>query len=113
MGWLQPYGRLDGLFWRVVPVADPPLAIETLRANLLERYGYRGYADPAVELDDVSRLMGRMYAIPFMALMREEARLGAAGRCRDAAERYVGGFPPQRLGGDVPRPAEAAGVCGS
>ncbi|HET7038240.1 MAG TPA: DUF2723 domain-containing protein, partial [Gemmatimonadales bacterium] len=50
MVWYQPYGRLDGLFWRIVPVEGPPAEVETLRTNLLERYSYRGYADPRVRL---------------------------------------------------------------
>jgi hypothetical protein len=113
MGWLQPYGRLDGLFWRIVPVADPPLEIETLRANLLERYGYRGYADASVELDDVSQLMGRMYAIPFMALLREERRIVDQRRCREAAAKYLEILPPGRLAGDSLQPAEVVDACRS
>jgi hypothetical protein len=113
MGWLQPYGRLDGLFWRIVPVADPPPEIETLRANLLERYGYRGYGDTSVALDGVSQLMGRMYAIPFMALLREERRVGGEGRCREVAARFLEVLPPGRLAGDALQPAEVAGACRS
>src|SRR5439155_26788647 len=36
MGWLAPYGRLDGLFYRVVPMRNAPLDIQVLRSNLLE-----------------------------------------------------------------------------
>jgi hypothetical protein len=111
MGWLQRYGRLDGLFWRVVPVADPAPDVEVLRTNLLERYSYRGYADPGVELDDVSRNMGRMYAVPFMTLSREERRVRGADRCREAAAKYLEVLPPERLSADALRPAVVAGIC--
>jgi hypothetical protein len=100
MGWLEPYGRLDGLFWRIVPVAEPPADLETLRANLLERYRYRGYADRGVRLDDVSQLIGRQYSLGFMELLREERRVGGPGRCREVAARFVEALPPERLGGE-------------
>jgi hypothetical protein len=113
MGWFQPYGRLDGLFWRIVPVADPPLEVDTLRANLLERYRYRGYGDPHVELDDVSRNMGRLYSQPFLALFREERRRGEVGRCQAAAARYAEELPPERLAPRVSSASPTRGFCGS
>jgi hypothetical protein len=113
MGWLQRYGRLDGLFWRIVPVVDPAPDVEILRTNLLERYSYRGYADGGVALDDVSRNMGRTYSLPFRALLREERRVRGEGRCAEMAAKYIETLPPGRLDGDVPQPAEVPGVCRS
>jgi hypothetical protein len=112
MGWLQPYGRLDGLFWRVVPVADPAPDVKVLWTNLLERYSYRGYADPGVELDDVSRNMGQLYLLPFIGLIQEERRFGATDRCSEVAAQYLRALPPLRLRADVPAASEE-GLCGS
>jgi len=99
MGWLQPYGRLDGLFWRVVPVAGAPADLQTLRINLLETYGYRGYADPRVMLDDVTRQIGMLYSLPFMTLLDAERDRGGVDRCRATAATLEAAIPPARLGG--------------
>ena len=53
MGGLQRYSRFDGLFWRIVPIANPVVDPRTLRANLLETYTYAGYDDTPVRLDEV------------------------------------------------------------
>jgi hypothetical protein len=108
MGWLQPYGRLDGLFWRVVPVANAPVDLATLRTNLLETPTYRGYADPNVVLDDVTRQIGTLYTGTFMTLLNEERERGAVDRCRATAARLEAAIPRARLGGSVPT---ATRVC--
>jgi hypothetical protein len=111
MGWLQPYGRLDGLFWRVVPVANAPVDLATLRTNLLETYVYRGYADPGVVLDDVTRQIGTLYTMPFMTLLNEERERGGIDRCRAAAARLEAAIPRARLGGGAPTKAAAQAIC--
>jgi hypothetical protein len=108
MGWLQPYGRLDGLFWRVVPVANAPVDLATLRTNLLETPTYRGYADPNVVLDDVTRQIGTLYTGTFMTLLNEERERGAVDRCRATAARLEAAIPRARLSGSVPT---ATRVC--
>jgi hypothetical protein len=113
IGWLQPYGRLDGLYWRIVPIANPPADLETLRANLLETYTYQGYADASVPLDPVSRTMGSMYRAPFTALLEGERQRGSVARCRAEAARYVAALPPARLEGNVPSPGEVEAMCGA
>ncbi len=112
MGWLQPYGRLDGLFWRIVPIENPPVDRGTLSSNLLETYSYEGYADATVRLDAVSRNIGLLYHLPFMALIEQERQHGSATGCRTAAARYVAALPSARLGGDVLQPAEVEAMCG-
>ena len=101
MGWLRPYGRVDGLHWRVVPVADPEPDLATLRHNLLATYAYRGYADPSVRIDPVSRGMGRMYQGLFLSLIREEDERGSAPGRRAAIARYRESLPCARLGTDA------------
>jgi hypothetical protein len=101
MGWLGPYGRLDGLHWRIVPVADPAVDLETLRRNLLETYTYRGYADPTVRIDPVSRNMGLLYRAPFLALIRALRERGTAAGVREATTKYIDALPCARLGADA------------
>ena len=97
MGWLEPYSRLEGLFWRTVPVADLPADREILRANLLVHYEYRGYADRSVRIDDVSRLIGLQYFIALRTLLEAEKARGATDRCREATTRLFAALPPDRL----------------
>ena len=101
MAWLRPYGRLEGLYWRVVPVADPAPDPETLRRNLLATYLYRGYADATVRVDPVSRGMGLMYQELFRTLIREEAERGLDVGYRAAIGRYREALPCARLGEDA------------
>jgi hypothetical protein len=111
LGWFRPYARLDGLFWRLIPMEHPSLDVETLGSNLLATYSYEGYADPAVRLDTVSRNMGQMYHAPFMALIEEQRRRGSEARCRAAATKYYEAMPPTRLGRDASPSVEA--TCGA
>jgi hypothetical protein len=112
MSWLRRYRRLDGLHWRIVPVTDPAVDVETLRRNLLETYIYRGYADPAVRIDPVSRNMGLLYQAPFLALIRALRERGAAAGLREATVKYVDALPCARLGPDAcsNQPADVVGV---
>jgi hypothetical protein len=101
MGWLRPYGRLDGLHWRVVPIADPEPDLAILRHNLLTTYAYRGYADSTVRIDPVARGMGLMYQDLFLALIREEEERGSAAGHRAVIARYREALPCVRLGMDT------------
>jgi len=112
VGWLRPYARLDGLFWRTMPIADPPPDPATLRANLLEAYTYRGYADPGVRLDGVSRMMGLMYQLPFTVLIQAEADQSPAA-CRATVASYTAALPPTRLGAQAPASASLERMCGT
>jgi hypothetical protein len=111
LGWFEPYARLDGLFWRIVPIENPTMDRETLSTNLLVTYTYQGYADGTVRLDTVSRNMGQLYHAPFMALIEEERRRGSDASCRAAAAKYLEAMPPARLGLDESPSVE--GMCGA
>jgi len=111
MGWLEPYGRLEGLYRRVVPVADLRTDHEILRANLLERHEYRGYADPSIRIDDVSRMMGLQYFVGFRALLEADEARGATDRCREAATRFFAALPPDRLAVPARDRAEIEARC--
>jgi hypothetical protein len=95
--WLGAHARLDGLFWRLVPVADLPPDTNRLRANLLDRYAYRGYNDPSIRIDDVSRIIALQYYAALRELLSAEFRRGAVDRCREARARMFSLLPPDRL----------------
>ncbi len=109
--WLEPYRRVDGAFARVVPIANPPADIPTLRRNLLERYTYRGYADERVRLEDVSRSMGQVYFAGFRSLAEAESARGEADRCRQTRDAFFRLLPPARLTPDAAAPSPGTTFC--
>jgi hypothetical protein len=113
MGWLQPYGRRDGLYWRIVPLANPPLDVAALRTHLLETYTYRGYADPSIRLDPVSQMMGFGYVTGFRTLIQEEREHGTAASCRETATKYLDALPWTRVGNEVTPAPSVERMCGS
>jgi hypothetical protein len=113
LAWLRPYGRLEGLHWRVVPVQSPPPDADVLSANLLERYQYRGYADPAIPLDDVTRIMGLQYVRAFRVLLEAEVARLAPERCRGAAAEMSLSLPLDRLALPPSERFDVQALCGS
>ena len=97
LGWLEPYGRLDGLYWRIMQDVDPKPDPETLRVNLASNE-YRGYANPSVVLDDVTRTMGALYYQAFDALLMAMEARGNVERCRASRAEFMAAVPPERLG---------------
>jgi hypothetical protein len=95
--WLRPYRRLDGLFWRVVPHADPPVNGAILQKNLLETYAYRGYAERNLPLDEASRGIGLSYYPPFVTLTRAQYAHGERDRCRASRDAMFDALPVSRL----------------
>ncbi len=113
MAWLEPFGRLEGLHWRIVPVAHLGPDRERLRRNLLDRYEYRGYADASVTIEDTSRTIAVQYLTAFGALLDADIAHTDLDRCREAASKLLAVFPPQRL--VLPRmdPQAVAAKCSS
>ena len=109
--WYQPYGRMDGLFWRIVPYRDPPASIAILRRNLLKTYSYRGYADSTVLLDDIARRMGLGYYVPLVALAQAEARQGDLAGCRATREAMLRALPFSRLDPDPDTRQTIGALC--
>jgi hypothetical protein len=97
MAWLKPYGRPDGLFWRIVPLVDATPDVPLLRANLLTHSQYRGYADSKVRLDDFAGRMGFLYHLALMPLLRAEQARGDVVRCRADASTLMAAVPLERL----------------
>jgi hypothetical protein len=111
MEWLAPFGRLDGLFWRVVPVAGAPADPDLLHANMLDHAQYRGYAETSVRIDGVSRNMGVAYYAALTTLLEAERARGALDQCRVAATQILELLPPERL--DMsPTRASINSACG-
>jgi hypothetical protein len=95
--WLTQHARLDGLHWTVVPGGQASRDTEPLRANLLERYQFRGYADSAIVIEPETRLMAFQHLRAFAALMDADTAAGRLTRCRDAAARLLAVMPPERM----------------
>jgi hypothetical protein len=97
MMWLARFGRLDGLFWRVVPQRDPPLEGEQLRERLFHEMQYRGFADPAVRVEDFTRNIGMQYYTAAQALVENDRARGDIDRCRLDARTLESKIPLHRL----------------
>ena len=97
MEWLAPYGRLDGLYFRVVPVPHPASDPGVLRAHILESAQYRGYADSASFIDDVSRTLGMASYPALIALLEADMARGGPDRCRADRRALLAQLPLDRL----------------
>jgi hypothetical protein len=97
MGWLKPYGRLEGLYYRIVPVESLATDGAVLREHLLESAQYRGYADSSVRIDDVSRTMGMQYYAGLEALLDDDRAHGSPGGCRSDRDAVLAKLPFERL----------------
>ena len=113
LAWLRPHARMDGFHWRIVPAHNPRPDVALLRANLLARNRYRGYADSAVMLDDVTRVMGSLYLESFKTLMEGEMATGNVDGCREIEARVRALLPSLRLTSARGAPPPIASICGS
>lgn len=95
--WLQPYLRFEGLAMRAVPLESPPLNLEILSDNLLERFSYRGWSDPLVEIEDVSRMMALNSASGFLQLTQAQLSAGDTAAAAATLEAFEERLPIDRL----------------
>lgn len=109
MAWLEPYGRLEGLHWRIVPVEHAAPNAEAIRAGLFSRFSYRGYADSAVVLDDVAAQMGTLYYSAFSELMELDRARGDDTACRNATRQMQVLLPPARITASLTASATTGG----
>jgi len=112
MEWLTPYGRIDGLFSRVVPMVNPPADPRTLRAHLFDVARYRGFADSSVAVDGVSRTMGMQAYGPLMTLLSADAAAGALDTCRAERKALLAQLPFDRLGAPQEYRTPIESACG-
>lgn len=113
MEWLAPFGRLEGLYYRVVPLPRMASDPAVLRAHLLEQAEYRGYADPAVTLDDVSRRIGALYYVALQALLQVDTERHDANGCRADRSALLSKLPLERLDPPAELRSSIATACGS
>jgi transmembrane protein TMEM260 (protein O-mannosyltransferase) len=111
MAWLARYGRLEGLYWRVVPMVDPPPDVSRLRANLLEHADHRGYADPAILLDHVSQTFGMLPHVALPGLLEAERKVGDIRACSADAAALLAAIPPDRVGLPIDYREKIASQC--
>jgi len=97
MEWLEPYGRIEGLYSRVVPTVNTPADARVLRAHLFEVARYRGFADSSVAIDGVSRTMGMQAYGPLIALLSVDVADGALPACRADRRALLARLPLDRL----------------
>ena len=97
LGWLRSHARLEGLHWRIVPAATPPIDREAARANLIDRRSYRGYADTSMHLEDVTRTMGLQTYVAARTLLDADKAAGELDRCRIGLMRLQAKIPLARL----------------
>jgi hypothetical protein len=113
MEWLAPYGRAEGLYFRFVPVRDPPSDPALLRAHLFDDATYRGYADAALPLDDVSRTMGVQYYAGLQALLESDMSRGDPSLCLADRQRLLAMLPLARLDPPAEIRSSIEGACRS
>jgi hypothetical protein len=92
--WLTPYARPEGLYWRILPVANAPVGMDKLRRLLSDEY--RGYADPSVRITGPSINIGYLYYAAFRDLLAREAKADST-RCQATAGRLREVMPTARL----------------
>ncbi|MEP6833859.1 MAG: DUF2723 domain-containing protein [Gemmatimonas sp.] len=97
MMWLNPYGRLEGAYWRIVPVKNPTANADALRQHLLQEYSYRGYADLSVTVDDFAARVGVLYYEAAGELVALDRARGDTASCRAVVEKMRAALPPGRL----------------
>lgn len=108
--WLKPFARLDGLYWRIVPVQRPADDIEVMKTNVL-RSAYRGFADSSIVLDATSRTIGTQYAYTFEKLAAALSAQGDVATCRAVKARALASLPPDRMNPPGTSPIDFRGTC--
>jgi hypothetical protein len=111
MSWLAQNARLDGLYWRIVPLRKPPINPGALHTRLFSEYQYRGYADSAVVVDPVSRIIGFQYVRALEALLRALQDGGDLDACRRTRAEFFARVPAERIDLPVGERAELEQLC--
>lgn len=108
--WLKPFARLDGLYWRVVPVQDPAADVDILKANVL-RSAYRGFADSTLVLDATSRMICTQYAYIFDKLLAALTAQGDVATCRAVKAPGLAALPRDRMNSPGTSLIDFRGTC--
>ncbi|HEV8445882.1 MAG TPA: DUF2723 domain-containing protein [Gemmatimonadaceae bacterium] len=97
MGPLKRYGRVEGLYYRAVPVPDLAPDAHLLRLRLLASADFRGYDDPTIPLDEVTRNIGMMSFGMLTDLLEADMKSGDAAQCRADRAAALTRLPLDRL----------------
>jgi hypothetical protein len=111
MSWLAQNARLDGLYWRIVPLRKPPINPGAPHTRLFSEYQYRGYADSAVVVEPVSRIIGFQYVRALEALLRALQDGGNLDACRRTRAEFFTRVPAERIDLPVGERAELEQLC--
>jgi hypothetical protein len=94
---LQPYARLDGLYYRVVPMQNALASREALEACLLQECSFRSYADSSITIDPVSKMMAMNYCAGMLQLMVAQVAAGDTLACAETRAALKRLLPSDRL----------------
>jgi hypothetical protein len=100
IAWLAKYLRMEGLAKQLVPVENPPLNIEILHANLLEKYRYCGFTDATISLESATKWIGLNLCAAFIYLAADELQRGNSDACKETMFKMNELLYPERL--DIP-----------
>lgn len=98
LGWLKPYARLEGLFWRIVPVEHAGVDADLVRTSLRDRYELRGFADTTVLIEQPTQAIGGVYLFALQSLLDADRARGDVARCTEDLTTVSAKVPPDRLG---------------
>jgi hypothetical protein len=104
--WLKPYLRLEGLFWRLVPVRSDETEKALLRKNLIENYSYRGFTASNIRIEEPTKWVGYNYCSSFLMLSSMEYGSGDTLGCRKTMGLLDSLISPERL--ELPPPLREA-----
>jgi len=113
MEWLTPYGRMEGLYFRIVPQRNPLADLSSLRARLFDLARLRGYADSSIRLDEWSRRMALQWYAPLMTLLSADASSGALDACKADRAKLLARLPLDRLAAPPEYRDQIDSACGT
>lgn len=95
--WPMDSGRFEGLHWTLKPRGDRDADLALARRNPLESANYRGYADPAVQIDETTPDMAVNYHYAVLQLLHADRVKVGAEHCRADRETLFRLVPPNRI----------------
>jgi hypothetical protein len=94
--WIAAHLRPDGLAQRLMPDSSPSTDLAIVRHNLLDAYGYRGWSDSTLTLDNASMGIAPVYWQTFARYLQDERQLGDSAEYRSDKARLKELIPPSR-----------------
>jgi hypothetical protein len=95
--WIQSYLHLEGLYKRFVATRSANSDIAPLRANLLENYTYRGYADASIPKEDPTKWIAWNYCTSFLTLSSMQRDSDDTSDCQNTMAQMQKLLSPDKL----------------